>query len=216
LLGSDGTMAGNIAYVNALYNQVLGRVADVDGVNYWVYQLDLGTSRQQVADAIWESAEHRSLQVEQFYENFLHRAADQAGLNYWGSLFKNGASEADVAAGFLSSGEYQADHPGDAAFVTGLYQDTLGRSPDTTGLTYWESVLRSGASRPDVARAFLTSAEASQNVLDRFYAQFLGHGVDPQGLQAWIPALQAGGQTTVADLILSSDEFLQRSTQAFA
>jgi hypothetical protein len=49
-------------------------------------------------------------------------------------------------------------------------------------------------------------------VLDRFYAQFLGRGVDALGEQAFLPLLQTGGQsaTAVADMILSSDEFFNR------
>ena len=55
LLGSgmDGVLAGDVAYVNALYQQVLGRPADIDGLNTWVFQLDSGVSREQVADEIW-------------------------------------------------------------------------------------------------------------------------------------------------------------------
>ncbi len=51
--GMDGVLAGNVAYVNALYQQVLGRPADIDGLNTWVFQLDSGVSREQVADEIW-------------------------------------------------------------------------------------------------------------------------------------------------------------------
>jgi len=118
------------------------------------------------------------MQVDQFYQEFLHRASDPAGRAYWINLFLSGAGEADVAAGFLATGEYQALHQSDAAFVAGLYQDVLGRTSDATGLAFWQNALRNGASRADVALALLTSAESSQRVLDRFYAQFLGRGVD--------------------------------------
>ncbi len=166
LLGSgmDGALVSNIEYVNILYHQVLGRVADVDGLNAWVFQLDAGVSRTQVADEIWRSPEHRGLQVDQFYLTFLHRTADPAGRAGWVNFFLSGASETDVAAAFLTSGEYQATHASAAAFAAGLYQDALNRPADASGLAAWEAVLGSGASREQVALEFLTSAESSQGV----------------------------------------------------
>ncbi len=210
--GADGALASNVLYVNILYHQVLGRVADVGGLNAWVFQLDSGVSRTQVADEVWRSPEHRGLQVDQFYQTFFHRAADPAGRAVWVNFFLSGASETEVAADFLTSGEYQASHASDAAFAAGLYQDALNRPADGAGLAVWETALSSGASRQQIALDFLTSPESSQAVLDRLYAQFLGRPVDGAGEQAFLPMLEQGGQSTatVADFILSSDEFFNR------
>jgi nitrous oxide reductase accessory protein NosL len=65
LLGSNtnSLMADNIAYVNALYHQLFGRSPDQREVNTWVFELDAGVSRAQVADGIRRSAEHAGRQA---------------------------------------------------------------------------------------------------------------------------------------------------------
>jgi hypothetical protein len=104
--------AGSTAFVNSLYHQVLGRAPDQDGLNHWVYEVDAGLSRTQVADSFWRSSEHRGLQVDAFYQSLLHRASDPASRSFWINRFLSGATEADVAADLLTSGEYQASQPG--------------------------------------------------------------------------------------------------------
>ncbi len=146
----------NVVYVNALYQQILGRAPDVEGVNFWVYLLDVGVSRSQVAAAFWQSVEHRRDQVDFFYLTFLHRQADAAGELFWVNAFLRGASETDVAAQFLTSPEYLATHPDNTSFITGLYQDILAHGPDAGGLAYWQQQLQNGVSQLDVARAILT------------------------------------------------------------
>src|SRR5262249_37771054 len=69
--------------VRALYRDVLNRAADVAGVQWWVDRLQAGASRLDVATAIWDSPEHRGLEVDQLYTSFLHRAADPAGRAGW-------------------------------------------------------------------------------------------------------------------------------------
>jgi hypothetical protein len=204
-----GNLNGDVAYVRGLYHQLLGRVPDVDGLNFWMFQLDAGASRTQVADAFWRSPEHRGMQVDQFYQNFLHRASDPAGRAFWVNAFLGGAGEADVAEGILSSAEYLAGHQGAAAFIGGLYQDALGRAADAAGSAYWQAALQNGASPASVAEGILLSAESSQQLLNRLYGQFLGRTPDALGQQPFLPLLETSGTgaTTVADLLLGSDEF---------
>src|SRR5262249_44424150 len=58
LAGPQGDLMGQTAFVNALYQDVLGRPADVAGVNHWVGLLQAGVTRAQVAAAIWQTPEH--------------------------------------------------------------------------------------------------------------------------------------------------------------
>jgi hypothetical protein len=51
-------------FVKALYNDLLGRTADSNGLSYWVGQIqNNGLSNQQVATDIWRSTEHRKDEV---------------------------------------------------------------------------------------------------------------------------------------------------------
>jgi VCBS repeat-containing protein len=210
--------ADEVLYVRRLYADLLNRDADAGGLTFWVQGLRQGVSRDQVADGIWRSGEHRGMQVDAYYNTYLHRASDPAGRDYWVKAFLAGATEIDIEQGFLTSGEYRATHTTDASYLAGLYQDVLGRTPDSAGLAYWTQTLQSlvsaGAGGRDViARNFLTSGEAYLQVLDRYYADYLGRSPDSAGAQSWLNGLEhsAFSLESVAIGILSSDEYFHRS-----
>jgi subtilisin family serine protease len=199
-----------VAYVHGLYRDVLGRAPDTTGLSVWVRHLQAGASREAVARAVWESAEHRGLQVDQYYATFLDRAAEPAGRAQWVKSFLIGASELDIMRGFLTSGEYRAAHVSNVSFVVGLFHDVLGRDPDAFGQAAWQQALANGASREAVAQAVLTSAEAHQRAIDAFYAAFLHRPTDGSGQQHWMELLQSGRANleSVATAILASNEYL--------
>src|SRR5260370_28932764 len=106
-------------------------------------------------------------------------SADSAGRTPWVNAVLAGNSEIDVARMFLTSAEYQAAHSSDAAFVTGLYTDVLGRSPSAAEVAGWQQALRSGMSRAMVAQAFLTSREADLRLRNAFYMTYLPPAAAP-------------------------------------
>jgi hypothetical protein len=117
--------------------------------------------------------------VAALYQIALARQPDLAGLEYWIWQYDRAVASGQsteqalstVAGGFLVSPEFNtrfttaaaaADHGGvnDQAFVTQLYQNVLGRSPDPSGFAYWINLLSTGAdSRADVLAGFATSPE---------------------------------------------------------
>lgn len=79
-------------------------------------------------------------------------------------------------------------------FVTSLYSDCLGRSPDPSGLNDWVSKLRSHAiSGKDCARGFFYSPEfaskassmSEAGLIEIFYKVFLNRSSDDQGRSYW-------------------------------
>lgn len=101
-------------------------------------------------------------QVWRLYGAALGRPAETTGLSAWVAMLDSGtASLTDTANNFLNSAEFAArygdlDNPG---FVTRLYANVLGRSPDAAGLEGWTSTLAGGASRASVLLGFSESAE---------------------------------------------------------
>src|SRR5262249_3108177 len=160
-------------FVRALYRDVLDRAADAAGLQWWVGRLQSGGSRAAVATGIWNSPEHRGIEVDGFYQTYLHRAADPAGRLWWVNAMGAGLGEAAVALAFLTSPEYQQAHPGADSFVRGLYGDVLGRAADQAGLDAWVTQLQTGVSRDQVARAFDASAEHRGRQADLLYAALL-------------------------------------------
>ena len=62
VIPASGYGSGRDAYVEALYPLILGRAATQSDVDYWARVLYGGTQASSVAESIWNSQEHRSLQ----------------------------------------------------------------------------------------------------------------------------------------------------------
>lgn len=211
---------GNEHYVQDLYRKILGRNAEPAGLIYWVGQLpedQEGTdeashsAREVVAARIWSSAEHRGLQVESCYNTLLERIADATGKGFWVAALQSGMSEADLLHGFLNSAEYQARAGSDAAFVTALYDDLLGRVPDANGLASWQQGLQAGLTRDAVIDGILYSTEALSLLVNSYYAAFLNRPADATGTAHWLAVLQQRDQgvAKVGTGVLASREKFQ-------
>lgn len=81
-----------------------------------------------------------------------------------------------------------------ANFVTSLYSDCLGRSPDSTGLNDWCSKLSNHViSGKEAAYGFFFSPEfiskanslSDDDLIDAYYRVFLNRGADPNGKTYW-------------------------------
>jgi hypothetical protein len=206
---SDPPASANANYVNGLYQNILGRAADPAGLAFFVEKLQNGTSRLQVVDSLWTSPEHRTLEVDQLYALFLHRMPDPAGLTGWVNGFLAGASEDQVASGILASDEYRLAHADDASYVTGLYNDVLGRTGAPTEIAGWVQALQNGTSRQAVALDFLDSTEAAQNVIAVCHTHYLHNAGDASQDQGLLTSL-GNGQATLKSLceaILASDQY---------
>jgi hypothetical protein len=206
------------AFVAELYGDLLDRAPDAAGLSFWVQQLNQGMSRDEVSAAMWQSAEHRGREVDSFYQTFFNRDADAAGRQGWVNAFLSGLSEEQVEQGFLLSPEYQATHRDNSAFLAGLYENLLGRQPDSAGSLAWVLALQNGLARAQVASAFLTSAEFYARRLNGYYADFLHRPSDSGGLQGWLMVLR-GGQISLeqaGESILGSEEFFAWARQLAA
>ena len=208
--GVNGNLLAHAAFVTGVYSGILNRQPDPGGLVTWVQQLQGGLARSQVVAAIWNSVEHRELQVEYYYATFLGRAADPGGKAVWVNALLAGMPEEQLLSSFLGSAEYFAQSNSDnSIYVARLYAQVLGRKAEAGGFAAWVQELDSGGSRVTVASSFVQSREASNRVLDLLYKNYLGRAVDPVGQEAWLTAL-GSGQTDwsgVAQAILSSDEY---------
>jgi hypothetical protein len=205
----ENRLALNAAsFVTGLYENLLNRLPDANGLSFWVSQINNGMINFQVAQDIWRSAEHRGLEVDFYYTHFLRRNADPIGRAFWVSEMLNGVSELRVAAAFLTSGEYIALHSTPDAYITGLFGDLLARSPSPSELFFWENVL-AGNGPGTVTVDILTSNEAFIGIINHDYLSYLGRLPDSTGLNTWLTDLRMGTGTveTVAEAILGSVEY---------
>jgi hypothetical protein len=96
----------NQGFLNALYQDALGRAPDPTGLSAFENLLAAGTTRQQVAADIFASQEYLQDLVKSHYLQFLHRPADSAGLNAFVSALEQGTPDPVVVAAILASNEY--------------------------------------------------------------------------------------------------------------
>lgn len=108
-------------------------------------------------------------QTYRLYKAAFNRTPDEAGLSHNVTLMDGGLSIFDMASAFIGSAEFRqtyGENVDDTTFITLLYGNVLGRSPDEAGLTGWREQLSSGtASREQVLFGFSESSENKQAVL---------------------------------------------------
>ncbi len=106
-------------------------------------------------------AESEQDAIGRLYVAAFDRPSDPAGLSYWGSALQQGVGLETIADYFVQSDEFQATYGqvDDADFVTLVYRNVLGRSPDTAGLDYWVDLLDQGYSPGTILNGFAQSPE---------------------------------------------------------
>jgi large repetitive protein len=213
--GPPAASDANTAYIDALFQTILGHAPDANGLAFWQQQMSSGTSRAAVAQGIWDSTEHRTEEVVAFYHEFLNRDPDPAGEQFWINAFSSWGTEQLETVGFLAATpEYQNLHSGNTAFVDALYNDIDQRPADSAGESTWVSQLGNGATPTQVALEFVFAQESATDLVNAFYSAFLHRTADAASLQMWVGDLTSKSMTAeqVAIQLLASDEYFSRVT----
>ncbi len=181
-------------FVEAVYQQVLGRDADAESLAAWDEALGRSMSAGQMRTVLAHSAEAAN-DVNGIYQQVLGRDADPGGLASYQNDIANGMSLSDVRNAIASSPEAKQDQAGPA--VGALYQQVLGRAADPGGLAANIAALVGGASLGQLRDSMAHSAEAAADI-DSLYQQVLGRHADPSGLASNENAL--GNGASLGDL----------------
>jgi hypothetical protein len=218
---SEGAAAGNtttvtlLSYnaslVDKLYDQVLHRPAEDQGLVFWTSQLNAGQKLDIVAKGIFNSSERLNPLVTQFYQRFLLRGTDPGGLAYWVADWQAKGDPDDVVVNILSSKEFY-DDAGDThdGFVKLLYERFLGRAFDPSGLAYWDGLLNSNQMTvQQVASTFRKTHEQHVDLVDFLFGEYFGNS-SPTTTQAqpYVSLLDSGEtQTQVEQAIIDSQAY---------
>jgi hypothetical protein len=101
--------------------------------------------------------------VYELYQAAYARTPDNAGFRFWATIGDtNNLSAISLADSFLSAPEFTQKYganPSNTAYVTALYTNVLGRTPDAGGLNFWIGVANSGTPKDQLLVSFATSAE---------------------------------------------------------
>lgn len=142
--------------VSILYQIILGRTPDPEGLAGWVRHIEDGTPLLTVTQELARSDEAK-LQSE------VHRARVRADLGAWGSLVALG----EIGAPDPASAEYSPGSVAHEILVRALYEVALGRQPTHDELRYQVRILADGASRETMTRGFAGRHEARARLLGR-------------------------------------------------
>ncbi|MDY4922133.1 MAG: DUF4214 domain-containing protein [Frisingicoccus sp.] len=177
--------------------------------------------------------------IVRMYDKFLDRQPDPKGLDEWYNLLVNHQTDAaKIVDGFTSSDEFRNKNLSTKEYLTILYNGILGRTPDSTGMAEWSSVLSDGVSRKYVCSKFVDSIEfedlcerydvnkgsieltenRDQNLditrfVTYFYRMCLDREGDASGLNDWTGGLLSQ-ELTGADIahgFLFSKEFCEKN-----
>jgi hypothetical protein len=205
--------APHAKYVAAVYEDVLGRAPDADGLAYWTGLLDGGAATSSVAEAIAHSDEYyANFVIKPGFLKLLGRAADDAAVTYWTAKMQAGLTDQQLEAELVSSDEFFKNAGGtNAAWVDSVYKLLLGRTADTDGEAHWNRQLAAGVSRGGVALAIAGGVENIAQLINADYFHYLGRAADADGLDYWLQQFAAG--KTNEDVIAGftgSDEYYQQ------
>jgi hypothetical protein len=206
----------NQLYVSAVYQDLLSRPVDATGLAFWSGQLDIGGARSTLINLIDHSAEYFATVIKPAYQEFRGRAADPSGLDFWINQMFGGLTDEQLEAVFIGSSEYYQHSGGtDKGWVDAMYQNLLGRKPDSQGEEFWVGRLSQGVSRSSVALGFAASTEREKQHVQADYLRFLGRSAGQSEVDYWVG--QFGKGVTNEDIItgfISSDEYFGRHSKA--
>jgi hypothetical protein len=197
-------------FVAAVYLDVLARLVEPAGLQYWTQQLTSGMPHSSVARAISHSDEYyANLIIRPAYVRYLGREADDSGVAYWTRQMQAGLTDEQLEAEFIASDEFYATAGGTGSnWIEAAYRLLLGRDADAAGRDYWLERLANGESRSAIALGFTRSIERQRRRVSDDYFHYLGRAAEADALDYWVNELNHG--QTNEDLIsglTGSDEY---------
>ena len=188
------------AYIMRSYKKILGRKADVGGLNLWTNKIFSGYSGAEIVKDLVFSEEFQVKSktneevVEIIFQTMLGRTADSEEKEIWLNHLRNGCSYRYIISCFATSQEFnnicvdyeiipgvipnmeaRDENLGVTGYVTRCYRKILGREADIAGLNYWCNMILHGGMRPkQIAFDFVFSSEyIDKNLNNEQYIEML-------------------------------------------
>jgi hypothetical protein len=170
-----------------------------------------------VANGLTHSYEYYSNFVTGAYQRYLGRTPNLTEINGWVGVLQSGLSDERLEAGFIGSPEYINDHGGQGAgWVTGMYQDLLGRTPAPSEVAGWVNALNNGMAPTAVAYGFAASFERESQRVAADYRTYLGREAAWSEILGWVEYFENGGsnENVIAGFVGSFESYYNHGSDA--
>lgn len=192
-------------FVRRLYEIILERPADPEGLNGWTNQLKTkNNTGAQVIEGFIFSIEFKEKNIsnqnfiEILYLTCLNRGSDKIGLSEWLECMDTGFSRRYIVKGFVDSNEFRGlcidygiesgtltlydaidKNENITRFIGRCYKIFLNRYPDSVGLSDWLNVvLKNPSEAQQLPIGFVFSQEMNaKNLPDENFIQILYQGI---------------------------------------
>ena len=112
---------------------------------------------------VYDLSSSQDLLVYKLYQAAYARTPDNPGFRFWATTADaQNTSALSLANSFLGAPEFSQKYgasPTNSAYVTALYTNVLGRTPDSAGLDFWIGQANNGAGRDSLLVSFALSGE---------------------------------------------------------
>ncbi|PPF87719.1 hypothetical protein C5B96_03820 [Subtercola sp. Z020] len=199
-------------YIEALYQDYLGRSPSPADINFWEGFLATGSPRSQIAAGFVNSDEYRTIRIDAAYRSILGRPAEPAGLRTQLRAMQAGLLTTDsIETQLYASDEYFAQHGGtNTSFAHSLYTTLLSREGGPSEYAFWANYAAQNG-RGWVTAQFWQSTETAENRVRAMYEHYLGRSPDPSGLRTWVTLDLQQGDTAARIGFTASDEYFARA-----
>lgn len=210
---ADDPYTADELWIRAAYQDVLGREADVGGLEAWTASRDRGLTSGRLASGLVGSAESRNRIARDLYTTYLDRPADPGGQAFWADALRT-TTLWTVRARVLGTPEVYARSGGtDAAYVAALYPLALGRDASEADVAYWSGRLGAGLGRGTLAKQLLASSEAIRRHIRTLYQDLVGYTPSAPDVAYWEPILKRSDERTLLRNIIASDGYYVHVTE---
>ncbi len=172
-----GEPLGPRRVVNALYVDLLVRLADPAGADFWTDQFEAGVAPAQLAKRFTGTPEYGGRVVERLYQELLGRSATPAERQGWSPWITAGRRIA-VTASILGSDEFYdgttfEDDPTPATWAAAAYPLIVGRPASAGDIAYVEAQVEAERTLTAIANGLLRSTEGRGHMVKGIYRQLL-------------------------------------------
>jgi hypothetical protein len=206
----------NSNFVNAAFQDILGRSADSGSLNAFVTAIQNGVSRTSVAQALLGSVEYFQLLIKNDFTLYLGRLPVQSDYDTFVPALQAGETDETMLSTILASSEFYSRNKGNATtqaqqdqnWLNAAFQAVLNRAPDAGAnaaflqeLDFAEQLARAG-----VSQAIVGSTEYQVRQISTEYQTLLGRQPGIAEVDFWLPVLS---QPSAGPGTLSRDEQLK-------